>query len=473
MRMDAFGIPSFPGHFSRLSVLSIERHSGSPPKAGSSLVTARGVLLIARSATRLLRTATLALALAASPAPLLAKDYTGTPDNYLEQIKRLKAGDRLLLESGQYRDGLGIHGLQGSADAPIAIEGPVSGVPAVFPGRGGASTVSIRDSAHVAIRHLVLDGRNLPVDAVRVESASNRAHDIVLENLLIVNHGYDQQTVGISAQSTTWNWSIRRNVILGAGTGMYLGSSDGRHPFVHGVIEHNLVLDSIGYNLQIKHQGERPSVAGLPVADGATVIHGNVFLKGHRSSRDRMARPNVLVGHSPAIGPGTEDRYLIEGNVFFGNPTEALFQGEGNVTLARNLFVNPYGDGVVLQPHHAVPRRIEVTHNFVATQGFPMRVRGIDPRFPASIRDNELVDLSDSAWHGIGEGELHSVARLARAVEHWLTTGASAQGAANSAIGAIEHALRLACGGRAGADVPAAPESARAERAMLCALSPR
>ena len=412
--------------------------------------------------------AVLAFALACSPVSLLAMDYTGTPDNYAARLARLGAGDRLFLQPGTYRDGLRIHRLEGTSEAPIAILGPVSGPPAVFVAREGANTVSIRDSAHVAIRHLVLDGRNLPVDAVRLDSRSRQAHDIELDDLVIVNHGHDQQIVGISVQAPAWNWIIRHNVIVGAGTGMYLGSSDGRFPFVRGVIEHNLILDTIGYNLQIKHQIRRPDVPGLPTADGTTVIRGNVFVKGDRSSLGRMARPNVLVGHFPASGPGVEDRYLIEGNVFFGNPSETLFQGEGNFALLRNLFVNFDGEGVAVQPHHDVPRRVEVAHNFIAARGAGLHVRGTDLRYPASLHDNEIVDLSDTSRGSNDDGRDRSTPRVGQAVERWLIRSASLDETSRSAISALREAFRLACGDRDG--TMAWRQSSAAQSESLCSL---
>lgn len=422
---------------------------------------------------RALAIAAPSLILAFASPPLFAVDYEATPDTYLERVKQLKAGDRLLLRTGQYRNGLKLHGLRGTADAPIAIEGPADGAPAIFLGRRSANTVSLRDSAHVAIRHLVLDGRNQPVDAVRIDNRSKWAHHIALENLFIVNHGHDQQIVGISAQAPAWNWTIRSNVIMAAGTGMYLGSSDGRHPFVHGIIENNLVLDTIGYNLQIKHQRPRPAIAGMPMTDGATVIRGNVFLKGARSGRLRSARPNVLVGHFPPSGAGMEDRYLVEGNVFFGNPTEALFQGEGNITLLGNLFINPYGDGIVVQPHHDVPRRVEVARNFVATRGSPISVRDTDPRFPAGLHDNETVDLPERAWDSIDDSRSPSATQLGRAVARWLAAPAAADGASSAASSSLKRALRAACRDRADAAHPATWQHVHAETALLCSLVPR
>ena len=422
---------------------------------------------------RSLLTAVAVLGIALPPTPLCATEYTATPDSYLERLRQLKAGDRLLLQPGEYQDGLKIQGLQGTPRAQIMLHGPASGAPAIFLGRENANTVSIKDSAYVVIRNLVLDGQDLPVDAVKAEGRSNWAHHITLEHLFIVNHGNDQQVVGINTQSPAWNWVIRHNVILGAGTGIYLGSSDGRQPFVHGIIEHNLILDTIGYNLQIKHQKQRPTIVALPIASGETIIRGNIFMKGNRSSGGRMARPNVLVGHFPASGPGMEDRYLIEGNIFLGNPGESLFQGEGNITLLHNLFINPFGNGIAIQPHHATPRRIEVARNFVATQGFSIRVRGTDSRFPASLYDNETVDMSGPAWAKIDDGKNQAVAHLKQTVVRWLTTGAPDDREFKSATPALRQALSLVCGEHAKETVPTARRRLSVEIGLLCDLVPQ
>jgi hypothetical protein len=73
----------------------------------------------------------------------------------------------------------------------------------------------------------------------------------------------------------------------------------------------------------------------------------------------------VLVGHFPREGRGAEDNYAVYGNFFYQNRHEALFQGEGNVALYANVFVNEHGDGVRIQPHNDVPRRIVIAFNTV------------------------------------------------------------------------------------------------------------
>ena len=306
----------------------------------------------------------LALANVALANVALANVYDASPNDYRQSVKRLRAGDTLRLAAGEYREGLAVHGLSGASGRPIVIAGPAQGPPAVFVAQAGRNTVSIVDSSFVLIRNLVLEGNDIPVDGVKAEGHARWAHHITIENLVIRGHGNNQQTVGISTKCPAWNWVIRGVTIVGAGTGMYLGNSDGRAPFVAGLIEHSLIVDSIGYNLQIKHQLARPDLPGLPEAESTTIIRHNVFAKPNAGSPD-AARPNVLVGHFPREGRGAEDIYAIYGNFFYQNRHEALFQGEGNVALYANVFVNDHGDGVRIQPHNDVPRRIVIAFNTV------------------------------------------------------------------------------------------------------------
>ena len=308
-----------------------------------------------------------------------ARVIQANPQNYLSLLSTLQPGDTLTLEAGSYDQpgqppGLPIVGLHGRADASITITGPDSGPKAVLVGRTNLNTVRIADASHIIVRNLEIDGRDLGGDGVNGEGPS---HHIVLENLIIRGVGAAQGVVGISTnRAAVSNWTIRGNVIVGAGTGMYLGNSDGRNPFVAGVIERNLVHDTIGYNIQIKHQREWPSSVHLPRTRTTTIIRHNVFGKGPTSATGRLARPNLLVGDVPRSGDGSGNGYEIYGNVFLHNPTEALFQGEGNLAVYANLFVNEGGPAIVIQPHNGIVRDVQVFANTVVASGTGVAIRG-------------------------------------------------------------------------------------------------
>lgn len=353
----------------------------------------------------------------ASPANVIYAN----PSNYLFALTLLRAGDTLMLDPGIYDDPKGVPGLpifnmHGAPGRPIIITGPQQGGRAVLRARESHNTIRIENSSFIVIRNLELDGRHFDVDGVKAQGVS---HDITLENLRIRDHDADQQTVGISTKAPAWNWVVRGNVIVGAGTGMYFGNSDGNHPFVAGLIEHNLVVDTIGYNIEIKHQNARPEVPGLPTDISATIIRHNVFSKARNSSTGDMARPNLLVGHWPLKGPGVDDSYFIYGNFFYQNTAdECLFQGEGNIALYSNIFVNEFGDGVCIQPHKAVPRTVHVLYNTVVAKDTGIRVRGGDPAYAKVVAGNAI--FADKPLSGISETR-DNITENYRAARRFLT----------------------------------------------------
>jgi hypothetical protein len=323
-------------------------------------------------------------------APTSARQLTANPSNYEAVVRSLRPGDEVTLEPGLYGQGLSLHGIRGTAEEPIRIRGVRAPKPTVFIGRAGANTISLSNTAHVQIRDLVLDGRNLDADGVKAEGHKqcSSVHNIVLENLLIVGYGVNQQVVAISSLCPAWGWVIRGNVIIGAGTGLYLGQSDGTAPFVGGLIERNLIVDTLGYNMQIKHQTGRPG--NMPAGQTRTLIRHNVFSKAHNASQQKDARPNVLLGHFPAEGPGSEDVYEVTANLLFCNPTESLLQAEGNLSIAGNLFVNAAGDALAIQPHQSVPKRVTVESNFVTASGRGISIRGGSPLHSQTVNGNRI-----------------------------------------------------------------------------------
>ena len=310
--------------------------------------------------------------------------------NYLEQLGAMNPGDLLVLAAGTYDGGLPITDMNGSEGSCFFIEGPAGDPRAVFLGSDSRNTVSVRDSSYVVIRNLELDGAGLVGDAVKAEGTATYAHHIQLENLFIHDHDNNQQIVGISTKCTAWNWLIRGNWIETAGTGMYLGDSTGDAPFIAGLIENNVVLDTVGYNAQIKHQNPRPDLPDLPTDAQETIIRHNVFSKQNGASGGGDARPNLLLGHFPLSGAGMEDTYLVYGNFFFDNPVEALMQAEGNLAIYDNVFVNPSGTALNIQAHNDVPRRVAVFSNTVVATGSGIGVFSGDAAFSQRVVGNAV-----------------------------------------------------------------------------------
>jgi len=293
------------------------------------------------------------------------------PSNYRACLRNLKPGDTLTLAAGTYSR-LPIIGLNGTPTAWITITGPNSGPPAVIAGEAEYDTVDILNSSYVAIENLRIDSLGIP-GAFGISTKGheeNVTHHIRIEGNTLVGQNGGQQTDAISTKSPTWGWIIRYNQILGAGTGLYLGDSDGTQPFVNGVIEHNLVKDTIGYNMEIKDQNSIPDVPGMPAGPTSTIIRNNVFVKNDQPSPDGD-RPNLMVSAFPGTGTGSLNMYEIYGNYFLHNRREALFQGSGRISLHDNIFVDGPDSypAVVLRKQNNPLKIALVYNNTVYTSG--------------------------------------------------------------------------------------------------------
>jgi hypothetical protein len=285
------------------------------------------------------------------------------PSNYRALIAKLTVGQTLLLAPGEYPR-LVIANVHGEPGRCITITGPTGTRRATVMGEIGNNTVEIISSSYVILRNLVIDSRGVPgADGIKAPAAmQGTTHHVALEGNLIIGAGASQQTDGISTKTPTWNWIIRRNTIVGAGTGMYLGDSDGTAPFIAGLIENNLVLDPIGYGMEIKFQVDRPVLPGIPQAPQSTIIRNNIFWKSGRPSPDGD-RPNLLVGGFPAIGPGSGDLYDIYGNLLVDNPREALFQGSGRIRFHDNVLIGGHPAAAVFRDHDLPLKLAEVFDN--------------------------------------------------------------------------------------------------------------
>jgi Quinohemoprotein amine dehydrogenase, alpha subunit domain III len=312
-----------------------------------------------------------ALALAGLLAPLSAAVLDATPSNYRSLLRTLKPGDTLNLAAGRYL-GLPISNLRGTEEAWITITGPNTPPEALILGVDDSNLVEIENSSYVSIENLRIDSRGVPgaFGIAAHGQEQNLTHHIHIEGNTFVGQNGSQQTDAISTKTPTWGWIIRYNRILGAGTGIYLGNSDGKQPFVAGIIENNLIQDTIGYNMEIKHQLSIPEIPGMPLGPTSTVIRNNVFIKNDQPSPDGD-RPNVLIGAFPNIGPGALNLYEIYGNYFFHNHREALFQGTGRFTLHDNVFVDgPYTyPAIVVMKQHGPVKVALIYNNTIYTPG--------------------------------------------------------------------------------------------------------
>ena len=312
-----------------------------------------------------------------------ARDLEADPSNLEQMLGALAPGDVLHLAAGSYGH-FTLSDLQGSAALPIVISGPDDRGAVIRADDGPCcNTIQIDGNvSHVVLRSLTIDGHGVD-GAFGVDARGANVHHVTLESCTFIGHDAQQQTVAISTKTPTAGWVIRGNRIIGAGTGMYLGNSNGEDPFVQGLIEHNLIQDTIGYNAEIKWQLPHAAPPGALAGPSATIIRHNVFIKTDRPSDDGD-RPNLLVGGFPDDGEGSEDSYQIYGNLFVHNPREALLQVSGRVSIHDNIFVDTPVSAIVLQDHDLPLQRAWVYHNTIF-------VTGAGVSFGSSARAGSIV----------------------------------------------------------------------------------
>ncbi|MDO9636499.1 MAG: hypothetical protein Q7I95_06020, partial [Thiobacillus sp.] len=119
-----------------------------------------------------------------------------------------------------------------------------------------------------------------------------------------------------------------------------------------------------------------------------------------------LARPNVLLGHVPVSGAGSEDRYLVYGNLFLHNPSEALLQAEGRVAVYDNVFINGGGDAIRIQPHNDVPRDMDIFSNTVLASGTGIQVR---QRESTAYRQRVVLNVIAAATPILGGEAAHNL----------------------------------------------------------------
>lgn len=317
--------------------------------------------------------------------------YICDSSNYKTLFNQMKAGDTLTFTPGNYKTGLTISNKMGSPNSWFVLKSQITHQ-AVFTGRNGSNTIDISNSQFVKINGFKFDGQNIPnIDAIKAGGDTTKwTANIWLDDNLIVGHGGTQQTCGISTKINSWDWKISNNIIDQAGTGIYLGNSDGSAPFVRGLIEKNLIINPLGYCMQIKHQLSYYNIPDDPKGNFSTIIRHNVFIKDARTSPDGD-RPNLLIGGQIPVGKGLQYKVEIYGNFLYNNPREYLFQGTGALSLHNNIFMNSQLGAInITKQNNIEPRKINLYNNTIVTQGKGIRIYSADKSYTQTVIGNAV-----------------------------------------------------------------------------------
>jgi hypothetical protein len=104
--------------------------------------------------------------------------------------------------------------------------------------------------------------------------------------------------------------------------------------------------------------------------------------------------------------------------------------------------LNPAGNGISIQPHKGVPRRVGVRGNFIAVKGFGLRVLEAHPAYTPVVEHNEIfVDTTLAMLSADNTSD--SAKQVKRAMAGWLERVRVTQG--SGARPNVFRALGLAC----------------------------
>ena len=174
---------------------------------------------------------------------------------------------------------------------------------------------------------------------------------------------------------------------------MYLGYPNGTAPFVAGVIENNFIVDTIGYNIEIKYQTPYSLMSGMPAGQRRTIIRDNVFMK--RRSQSSWPSSN-LSGPRPTL--------LVGG-----------FPGSGRFVLHDNIFVADGGTAMVLQNHDLPLKLAHVYNNTVFGTSNGIRFNSSAQQEDAVV--GNLIFPSDPVGGSYTSGNLRDNITIASANE--------------------------------------------------------
>lgn len=231
---------------------------------------------------------------AASIAPSLqAAVVDANPSNYQSVVSGLVAGDTLHLAPGKYTQGLSLAGKAGTPAQPIVVSGP-DDQSAVFTSRACCSTVQLEDTSYVQVMNLTVDAGTR--DGSAGVNSRGYSHHITLENLMIVGHGGGAQTAGISTSGTASDWTIRHNTIVSTARGLDFSNAEGNTPFVGGVIEYNVMVDTVDQPMEAAQRTVMRHNLAVSSADQKSSVESHAFAAAVMAA----ATPTVTLSASPS-----------------------------------------------------------------------------------------------------------------------------------------------------------------------------
>ncbi len=272
-------------------------------------------------------TAVLAAVFSAAPVPAAQFRVVQVADDAAlrDALREAAAGTTIRIAPGRYTPNLHIAGLEGTAAAPIVIEGADPADPPRF--EGGRQGMHLSEPAHVVLRHLLVDGAS--GNGINIDdggSFETPARHLLLEDLQVYNVGPRGNHDGIKLSGVT-DFVIRGCTIEGWG-----GQAIDMVGCHRGLIERCVFRGREGFS---QHTG--PQTKG-----------GSSEIVIRRCFFDRAGLRPVHVGGSTGMpyfrpqGARWEAKDItVEGNVFVGGQCAVAFTGVDGAVFRQNTVYRP------------------------------------------------------------------------------------------------------------------------------------
>ncbi len=262
-----------------------------------------------------------------SPAPSASGEWIDVGDDasLRHALSAAGPGTRIRIAAGEYRPGLHIRGLQGTAEKPIVIQGADPDNPPRF--RGGSTGWQLSDCAHLTLRHLAVQGSSQ--NGINIDDGGTYdtpSRHLLLEHLHVSRIGPHGNRDGIKLSGVV-DFVIRECTIEGWG-----GQAIDMVGCHRGLIERCRFIGRDGFS-----QGAGPQAKG---GSSRIVIRQCLFLNAGQRAIN-LGGSTGLAYFRPQ-GARYEARDItVEGCVFIGSLAPLAFVGVDGATVRYNTIYRP------------------------------------------------------------------------------------------------------------------------------------
>jgi hypothetical protein len=240
-------------------------------------------------------------------------------------LRGIKPGATVKLAGGQYRGGVSIVGVSGSAGAPITISAADEKNPPIF--SGGNEALHLSDCNHLVLRGIVV--RGFPSNGINIDdggSFDTPTKNITIDNVTIENTGPKGNHDALKLSGLD-NFIIRNSVFRG-----WAGSA----------------IDMVGCHMGVVEGCRLVGAKGFTQSSGIQMKGGSADIVVRRNYFDKAGSRAINLGGStglqffrPSVGTYEAKNITVAGNRFAGSmaPIACVTADTGHIY--NNTFYMP------------------------------------------------------------------------------------------------------------------------------------